>query len=162
MPPRAYTLPETCGAHTGSQPSHTNMEAAFGGVKSFCMKPEVRRAAPGTGGQPLLPASLLAVCPSAGRGLEACPPAFMLSCVCLARVCLVSTSFTGCSSRAGTIQESLCHFLLTQSPPSSRLLVLCMTGVWIGLGQPCCVYWLLSWLLRKSLARACLHGGDTG
>lgn len=32
---------------------------------------------------------------------------------------------------------SPCHFLLTQSPPSSRLFVHYRIGVWTGLDQPC-------------------------
>lgn len=32
---------------------------------------------------------------------------------------------------------SPCHFLLTQSPPSLRLFVHYMIGVWTGLDQPC-------------------------
>lgn len=85
--------------------------------------------------QPLPPVQPRALhFPAQGPGS---PSTQVPSCVCLVWVCLASTFLAGCSLRAGTIHEALCHFLLTQSPPSSRPFVHYMIGVWTELDQPC-------------------------
>lgn len=102
-PWRAYTLPERHDIHTGSQLRDTDVEETFGGMTSLGKKWE--RMLLGQV-QPLSPVSPKSCIPQLGD-LEACPPAFVLSCVCLVWVCLTSTFLAGCSSRAGAIHESL-------------------------------------------------------
>lgn len=114
-----HTLPERHDMRTGSQLGHPYVKATPGGVKSLGTTWERMLL----GQIQLLPPVSPEPCISQLGDPEACPPASVLSCVCLVWVCLTSTFLAGCSARAGTIHESLCHFLLAQSPPSSRLLV---------------------------------------